>query len=359
MRSAATGSTAGIAQALANLTVLMLAAGLFVSRAHAQDWPEDTGWHALRCGLVPSFDPRRDGPEAIGERDVVGNSDSPALYSAEDAEFVYFRIRVDSDPRMANRLRPYGWAVELDTDLERRSYELIGIVDANTNNGDEQELRLGKNTRQDRLNDPSDEPEQTVATYELDTHTRVLEAVAPFVSRFGNNADYFVDWALPRADLENQGVELDELLRVVMGTSTEGLSIDADVACHDGTRGDARFSEVSSNPFHPDGSTVSDRDGDGIPDDEEDELGTDPDDADSDGDGTSDGDEVRNGTDPTDPNDGSGGPGGPGNGAGNGAELRGGGGPTGCAIGTRAAEAPSSLWLALGVLSVFRLRRRR
>jgi hypothetical protein len=357
MRSVATRSQASSARALAGLTFLLLAVGLFSRRARAQDWPEDAGWHALRCGLVPSFDPRRDGPEAVGERDVVGNSDSPALFSAQDDEFVYFRIRVDADPRMANRLRPYGWAVELDTDLERRSYELIGIVDANTSNGDEQELRLAKNTRQDRLNDPADRPEQTLATYELDTHTRVLEAAAPFLSQFGNDPDYFVDWALPRSDLEEQGVDLERFLRVVMGTSTEGLSIDADVACHDGTRGDPRFSEVSSNPFRPDGSTVSDRDGDGIPDDEEDELGTDPDDPDTDGDGTNDGDEVRGGTDPTDPGDGGGG--GPGNTPGNGAELRGGGGPTGCAVGARAPGTLAAAWLALGVLSVFRLRRRR
>jgi hypothetical protein len=259
---------------------------------------------------------------------------------------------------MGNRLRPYGWAAELDTDLERRNYELIGIVDANTEGGGQAELRLDQNTRTQRLNDPADEPEQNVATYELDTHTRVLQAAAPFVSQFGNDPDYFVDWALPRMDLESQGVDLERALRVVMGTSTRGLSIDADVACHDGKGGDPEFREVSTNPFHPDGSTVSDRDGDGIPDDEEDDLGTDPDDPDSDGDGTNDGDEVRDGTDPTDPDDGGGG--GPGTPLpGDGAELRGGGGPTGCGIGRIAPGAAARLWLGLGVLWVFRLRRRR
>ncbi len=46
---------------------------------------------------------------------------------------------------------------------------------------------------------------------------------------------------------------------------------------------------------------AGDRDGDGIDDDTEDMLGTDPDDPDSDGDGLSDGDEAARGTDPLDP----------------------------------------------------------
>src|SRR4051794_24879513 len=48
---------------------------------------------------------------------------------------------------------------------------------------------------------------------------------------------------------------------------------------------------------------VGDADGDGLSDEEEADLGTDPADADSDGDGVSDGAEVDAGTDPLDPND--------------------------------------------------------
>jgi hypothetical protein len=48
---------------------------------------------------------------------------------------------------------------------------------------------------------------------------------------------------------------------------------------------------------------VYDDDDDGLTNDEEEELGTDPDDPDSDDDGINDGDEVDNGTDPLDAND--------------------------------------------------------
>ncbi|WP_420840457.1 hypothetical protein [Archangium primigenium] len=48
-------------------------------------------------------------------------------------------------------------------------------------------------------------------------------------------------------------------------------------------------------------TAIEDRDGDGVPDGEEDARGTDPDNRDTDGDGLSDGDEVIIGTDPLDP----------------------------------------------------------
>ena len=50
--------------------------------------------------------------------------------------------------------------------------------------------------------------------------------------------------------------------------------------------------------------SVLDLDDDGLTNEEEEELGTDPNDPDTDDDGTNDGDEVDNGTDPLDPDDG-------------------------------------------------------
>src|SRR5688572_3618228 len=106
MRSAAKGAHMrrvlfSLARPRALLDTLVALAALSVtSSARAQEWPEDLTWHALRCGLVPSFDPRRDEAAAVGERDVVGDTNAPALFAAEDLEFVYFRMRVDTDPIM-------------------------------------------------------------------------------------------------------------------------------------------------------------------------------------------------------------------------------------------------------------------
>ncbi len=62
--------------------------------------------------------------------------------------------------------------------------------------------------------------------------------------------------------------------------------------------------ENGTDPLDPnDPGEGTDSDEDGLTDDEEEELGTDPNNPDTDGDGISDGDEVENGTDPLDPND--------------------------------------------------------
>lgn len=73
---------------------------------------------------------------------------------------------------------------------------------------------------------------------------------------------------------------------------------------HDGV-GDTLERIRGTDPFHPDlpGAGGPDGDGDGLPDDAEDDVGTDPDDPDTDGDGVDDGDEVEAGTDPLDPDD--------------------------------------------------------
>lgn len=90
---------------------------------------------------------------------------------------------------------------------------------------------------------------------------------------------------------------------------------------------------------------ASDSDGDGIPDDEETSLGTDPNNPDSDGDGFTDGDEVSVGTVPTDQNSFPG--------------LRGGGGPAGCAVGAAGSGSGGPSGWVLAALVLLALRRRR
>jgi hypothetical protein len=72
-------------------------------------------------------------------------------------------------------------------------------------------------------------------------------------------------------------------------------SLSSSASAAPATRG--RHGLVASFQDYP----VADSDGDGLSDDEEEDLGTDPDDADSDDDGIEDGDEVDCGSDPNDP----------------------------------------------------------
>lgn len=279
------------------LSAFLLLSGLD-GTAGAQAWPADGEWRVLFCGGVPSYDPLRDEPGATNERDVVGDATHPALYFYADADFLYFRMRVDADPLQGTELRPFGWGVELDTDGDRTTYELLGEVDGISN---PDVVVLARNTMQRSPDDPADPVEQRITTYDAATHARGVPAEGAFASSFGGTPDFFVDWALSLADLASEGVAPDTELVLVMGTSQNTQALNADLACHDGSSGEPSLSATSTDAVRPDGAVVTDSDGDGLTDNEERVIGTAPDDPDTDGDGFSDGVEVRAGSDPLDP----------------------------------------------------------
>ncbi len=264
--------------------------------AAAQSWPADAAWRPVDCGLAPSFDPRRDEPGAVNERDIVGNKDAPAAYLASDAMHVFFRLRVDGAPTVNDDFEPFGWGVAIDTNLDRLNYELLAIVDGTTPSDT---VKLAQNTVYARPGDPSDAPEQTLATYPGADSARAVPAAGSFESSFGGNPDYFVDWAITRQDLMAAGVGATTPLALVFGTSRVGETLDADLACHVAGTDDRTFARAASDPVAVTGEVV-DSDGDGLADLEEEERGSDPRNADSDGDGYPDGVEVREGTDPDD-----------------------------------------------------------
>lgn len=276
---------------------IVLFACLAPTAAQAQTFPTDAEWRVLSCGGVPSFDPVADEPGARDERDVVGDATSPALYFFADTTHVYFRMRLDARPTDAGgAFRPFGWAVELDVDGDRTTYEVLGQVTGNGN-----VVALRENTVTRSPDDPSDPAELEITTYDTATHARAVLAEGSFASSFGGGPDWFIDWALDRAELAALGIADATAIVLVMGTSSNGQAINADLACHDGATGDRRLTSVGTDPVRPDGAPIADGDGDGLTDDEEIRIGLDPTNPDTDGDGFDDGIEIREGSDPLDP----------------------------------------------------------
>ena len=151
--------------------------------AWAQAWPSDDQWRVLTCGDEPSFDAVRDAAGATGERDIVGDADHPALYLFSDDTHLFLRMRVDSDPWSGEEFRPFGWAVEFETDGDRSTYEVLAGVDGIVN---PEVVILRANTVQRTPNDPSDPPETTLGTQPAATHARGTPAEGAFASTFGD-----------------------------------------------------------------------------------------------------------------------------------------------------------------------------
>ncbi len=250
-----------LAFALAAPLVLLGAAGT----ARAQTFPPHERWDALPCGDGPMVDRRRDRPGAIDERDIVGDVLAPAGMRASDERFAYLRLRLDHDPSPGKDLRPYAWAFAIDLDGDRRTYEILVRASGLTDTVDV--YRNGTTTVFDDPTDPVDEP--AVASFPYETHARTV--VAPG-SHYGGDDDWFLDVAIPWSVLEPLGVLRTTPIGVWAVTSSDGKSLDADLACHDS--GAWRLSDVGAPRTTLDPSV--DTDGDGWPDGHEFGEGTDP-----------------------------------------------------------------------------------
>jgi hypothetical protein len=259
-------------QRLASLTFLAACAGALALAgvASAQTFPADEEYAVLPCGELAMTDGYRDEAGAIDERDLVGESGDAAGYRAVDDEFLYLRLRLDRDAAPGGTLKPFAWGVEIDTDGDPTDYEILGLVDGVSGN-----ILLFRNTVITLQNDPTD-PADTpaVATYPFSSHGRSSTAGG---SKFGDDTDYFLSFALPWSELEQLGLERNTPVVVWAASSSNANSLDGDFACHDGASGEPTLSGIASD------GTVLDPE------------------IDSDGDGVADADEIAGGSDPRDP----------------------------------------------------------
>ena len=78
-----------------------------------------------------------------GEKDLIGDAYNPAIYyffsypdDTAPADYLYFRMRLSETPLSGGRnLKPFGWAVDIDTDGNYADYEYRhGSNQGNTSN---------------------------------------------------------------------------------------------------------------------------------------------------------------------------------------------------------------------------------
>ena len=206
--------------------LLALPVTLASARAAAQAFPDDPDWEPFRCSGGVMADPALDGPEAVAERDLVGDGDEPAGFRAADDDYFYLRLRVDDDPVAGSEVRVNAWGVAFDLDIDLQTYEVLVVADTES-----AQVFLYENTETLAAGDPTDPADlPEVAAYPFEDFFQVVEAG----SLFTDDPDWFVDLAVPWADLFELGLEPASVVRAWVASSTARDRLDADFACHDG-----------------------------------------------------------------------------------------------------------------------------
>ncbi len=234
---------------------LALPVSLSSARAAAQEFPDDPDWEPLRCRGNVMTDVLGDEPDGFTERDLVGDGDEPAAFRAADDDYFYLRMRVDGDPVAGSELRPDAWGMAFDLDLDRTAYEVLVVADTES-----AQVLLYENTETLAVGDPTepaDLPE--VAAYPFEDFFQVVEAD----SLFADDPDWFVDLAVPWADLIELGLEPTSLVRVWVASSSAEDRLDADFACHDGAGGGPSVDDVESDEEVADPDATGDGGDDG------------------------------------------------------------------------------------------------
>lgn len=253
-------------------------------------------WVPLTQSGVPLGDPATD---ANNERNIVGDVTNPAAYVASDADYLYFRIRLDGDPRSNDgiTLKPFGWSCVVETQGTTDTYEYLAAVNGIENNGPDNnndQVEWRHNAISAATNSVGEEAEILVARFARATHTQVTTAT----STFGNTPDFFLAWAIPFATIRaaSNGApgipSAGTLLRFACGTSNNARNYSADPACGAKANAQCTLTDSLSDPFSCTNlgcsTQTGDADGDGVSDAQENAVGTNPQSKDSDGDGIAD-----------------------------------------------------------------------
>jgi len=189
-------------------------------------------------GSTASSDVVGDALTGRPDRDMVGNGNYPAFYRAADAHYVYFRIRVDGDPRQnagVNDLTASSWDVLFDTDGDLSTYEYMLTADGNMQGT---KVRWASNT--DKVpTDPKDKADLPVHDFTPSTPGATLHGTYYAVQKTGDGStfgpkadpDWFVTFAVPKSVLRASGINYDSQLVLWAGTNSNNYTLNSDFGC--------------------------------------------------------------------------------------------------------------------------------
>lgn len=89
----------------------------------SSDWPAANGWKIMYCGTAISNDGANDST-ANSAKDIIGDSSNPGAYYATSENYLFVRMRLDTNPVSSSQLDSSGsWAFAFDTNGDLTGYE--------------------------------------------------------------------------------------------------------------------------------------------------------------------------------------------------------------------------------------------
>lgn len=196
--------------------------GLHPSQVHA--WPTTSQWIPIYKSSAYLQDPTGD---ANGARNIVSDTNNPAVFIFNDGTNLFFRLRLDNNPSGQGgqgALQAFGWGVEFDTNQNAGNYEWLLMLDGISQT---EVITLSQNTVQGTLGDPSDRPEILKATIPLSGNYQVSMAN----TALNGDTDYFLDWQFPFATVkQNTGLTDSSPIRLFFGSSSSANNLSSNGA---------------------------------------------------------------------------------------------------------------------------------
>ena len=191
-------STSHVRRLVAAFGIAALLAVAAPARAQVSPDFDTVTWAPLGC---PAADLTSDA--SPGSTNFVGNASFPAAYYAFDSSYLYFRYRMDRNPANGGGFDQFAWTALMQTgtgDPFQYQYQL-------SLEGGSDTIEIWANTSaQDIDFSPLFHDDAEVKLFSQPFGSLARALATGDGSNFGNDADYFIDFAFPVTELVANGV---------------------------------------------------------------------------------------------------------------------------------------------------------
>ncbi|MDW7650497.1 MAG: carboxypeptidase regulatory-like domain-containing protein [Bacillota bacterium] len=182
-------------------------------------FPASPQWTPITLnGAIPVFPPGDVSPDST---DIVGDAQFPPYFFASDNENVYFRLRVNGNPRApVFGFQNFAWGVLLDTDGNPETYEWLLAVNGLRNRIDliENMIKIPDSWNDPAIGTGGGKPNSVLPIVNFD-NARVIPVDDGSV--FNGTPDFFVDWRFEKSVFfAFLGINEDDSLRFIFYTAT-------------------------------------------------------------------------------------------------------------------------------------------